>query len=208
MRLPCAGYVLTMSPPMSAVTFPFRFEPSFRLLGRFFGVSPQRCAVTIDDGQLTARFGFWTVVTETSNIADASVTGPYRTVKVIGPPHLSMVDGGLTFATNAEQGVCISFRQPVHGSDPLGLLSHRSLTVTVDEPARLAELLRTISQSTDPQSHRSGERVSADVHDAVATIHDHLEGMTAAELRRHAQQLGIPRASKMSKAALVSSLSA
>jgi hypothetical protein len=44
-----------------------------------------------------------------------------------------MTDRGLTFGTTTEGGVCLTFDQPVTGLDPLGVLRHPGLTVTVDD---------------------------------------------------------------------------
>ena len=79
----------------------------------------------------------------------ATVTGPCSWPKVIGPAHLSLPDRGLTFATNPERGVCITFDAPVPGLDPFGALRHPDLTVTVERPAELADLL-------DPSGHDEG----------------------------------------------------
>jgi hypothetical protein len=62
-------------------------------------------------------------------------------VKVFGPPHLSIADRGLTFATNARRGVCIRFHHPVAGIEPLGVVRHPGLTVTVDDPEGLVDAL-------------------------------------------------------------------
>ena len=91
--------------------------------------------MTIQGGQLSARFGPWRLSTPLENVAGTEVTGPYQLLKVIGPPHLSLRDRGLTFATNRQRGVCIRFRRPV------GLLRHPSLTVTVADPDALARAL-------------------------------------------------------------------
>ena len=58
---------------------------------------------------------------------------------VAGPPRLSLADRGITFATSTRQGVCITFREQVSALAPF--MKHPALTVTVDEPERLAELL-------------------------------------------------------------------
>jgi hypothetical protein len=58
-----------------------------------------------------------------------------------GPARLAITDRGLTFATTAAQGVLITFATPVRGLEPLGLLRHPELTVTVRETSRLAALL-------------------------------------------------------------------
>jgi hypothetical protein len=60
------------------------------------------------------------------------ITGPYSAVMTIGAPHLSLADRGLTFASNADRGVCIRFAEPVRGIEALGIIRHPALTVTVD----------------------------------------------------------------------------
>jgi hypothetical protein len=93
--------------------------------------------VEVDDTTFTARFGPWVVRTPLSNISGVSVTGPYATWKVIGPPRLSLADRGLTFATTDRQGLCIAFFEPVAGIEPMGRLRHPGLTVTVADPVRV-----------------------------------------------------------------------
>jgi hypothetical protein len=93
--------------------------------------------VEVDDTTFTARFGPWIFRTPLSNISGMSISGPYRPWKVIGPPHLSFIDHGLTFATNARQGLCLQFFEPVVGIEPTGRLRHPGLTVTVADPVRV-----------------------------------------------------------------------
>jgi hypothetical protein len=88
-----------------------------------------------------ARFGPWLVSTPVANVLATHLTGPYATVKTIGPAHLSLVDLGLTFATNHERGLCIRFRNAVPGLAPTGLIRHPALTVTVDDPDGRARVL-------------------------------------------------------------------
>jgi hypothetical protein len=88
-----------------------------------------------------AHSGPWSVSTPVENVASTAVTGPYSTLKTIGPAHVSLADLGLTFATNGERGLCIRFRRSVPGLTPTGLVRHPALTVTVDDPETLAELL-------------------------------------------------------------------
>jgi hypothetical protein len=71
------------------------------------------------------------VRTPTSNIARVEVTGPYAFLKTAGPARLGITDRGLTFASNGERGVCITFHSPVPGIDPFGRIRHPDLTVTV-----------------------------------------------------------------------------
>jgi hypothetical protein len=120
--------------------FAFRFDPRFRWLLRSVGVTPDTADVTVGPDRLVARFGRWRVATPLENIVSAEVTGPYRWwFKAIGP-HLSLADRGITFGTNAQAGVCLRLRTPVAGIDPLGMIRHPGLTVTVDDPAGLAAL--------------------------------------------------------------------
>jgi hypothetical protein len=122
--------------------FGFRFDTLYRIAAAPLGIDDDRAFVEIeDDRMLRARFGPWLVETPLANVAGACPTGPYSMLKTIGPAHLSLTDRGLTFATNREQGVCIQFRRPVTGLDPLGVVLHPALTVTVDDvDALLAEL--------------------------------------------------------------------
>jgi hypothetical protein len=121
--------------------FGFAFAPAYRLSARAFGITPSSARVDVGDGELDVRFGLWRVSTPLANVADAAVTGPYAFWKTAGPARLAVTDRGLTFATNGDRGVLISFRSPVRGLDPLGLIHHPELTVTVAEVERLAELL-------------------------------------------------------------------
>jgi hypothetical protein len=115
--------------------FRFRFDLVHRLAGAPFFVSPGSASVVVDRGRgmLVARFGPWRVETALVNVAHATSTGPYQPVKTIGPPHLSLSDRGLTFATNDREGLCIRFHEPVRGLDPLGIVRHPAITVTVDD---------------------------------------------------------------------------
>jgi len=119
------------------VRYPFRFDPRYEGLLRLVGINPLTAWVDVGEGLLFARFGAWSVATSLENVIGAQVSGPYRAYRAIGP-HLSLKDRGLTFGTNAASGVCIRFARPVRGLDPLGLLRHPGLTVTVQEPEALA----------------------------------------------------------------------
>ncbi|GAB3213419.1 hypothetical protein GCM10027294_44760 [Marinactinospora endophytica] len=49
---------------------------------------------------------------------------------------------GLTLGGNAERGVCLLLRVPVRGIEPLGLVRHRGVTLTVERPEELVRALR------------------------------------------------------------------
>jgi hypothetical protein len=121
--------------------FIFAFDPKYRALSRGFGITPSNSWVEVGDGEIDARFGPWRVSTPLDNVTGATITGPYALFKTAGPARLAITDRGLTFATNGERGVLITFAEPVRGLDPLGLLRHPELTVTVADPAALAALL-------------------------------------------------------------------
>lgn len=114
--------------------FPFRFHGVVGAAARVFTITEDRALVVVEGRRLTARFGPWCVETTVDNIAKTSITGPYKRWKVAGPAHLSFADRGLTFATNAEAGLCLGFIEPVRGFDPRGWLRHPGLTVTVADP--------------------------------------------------------------------------
>jgi hypothetical protein len=122
--------------------FEFAFAAGYERLARVFRVTPQTAWVAVGEQHLEARFGFWRVRTPLANITGVSVTGPYAFWKTAGPARLAITDRGLTFATNGERGVLILFEEPVRGIDPLGLLRHPELTVTVADVDGLADVLR------------------------------------------------------------------
>ena len=118
-------------------SFGFAFDRKVGRWNRLFGITPSRACVQIDGDTLTARFGPWSLTTTLDNVAAVTTTGPYRPWRVAGPARMSLADRGLTFATNSELGLCIAFVRPVPGADPLHLLRHPSLTVTVADPPAL-----------------------------------------------------------------------
>ncbi len=132
---------------------PFRFAGIVGFAARLFGVRADRAHAVISEGRLSVRYGRWILSTPLTNVAVVDVTGPYRAWRVAGPPHLSFSDSGLTFATNRDRGVCVSFHEPVPGLLPFGLLRHPGLTFTVAEPDRCAEQLRTeVAAAAAPRS--------------------------------------------------------
>ena len=113
--------------------FSFDFDPLYRVLSAPFGVTAQTSMVEVSASRLLVRFGPWVIDTPLTNVAGVEVTGPYSIWKTAGPARLSIVDRGLTMATNRRRGLCIRFRAPVRGIDPFGWVRHPGLTVTVDE---------------------------------------------------------------------------
>jgi hypothetical protein len=140
--------------------FGFAFTPAYRLSARAFGITSATAWVDVGDSTLDARFGPWRVSTPLANISGVAVTGPYAFWKTAGPARLAITDRGLTFATNRERGVLVAFRTPVRGLDPLGVIRHPELTVTVADVDRLAALLR---------ARRDGSERTSERHDARAT---------------------------------------
>ena len=135
---------------MTTERFDFAFAPGYRATARVFGVRPATAWVDVSEERLEARFGPWRVSTPISNVVGAAITGPYAFLKTAGPARLAITDRGLTLATNGSRGVLITFARPVHGLDPIGLLRHPELTVTVRDTERLVDLLnqlRTTSAS-------------------------------------------------------------
>ena len=123
--------------------FSFRFDPTYRLPALVFGIVPATAWVEVDDHELRARFGPWSLRTPRTNISSATETGGFSFVKTAGPAHLSFTDRGVTFATNGDRGACISFHSPVTGIDRAGRIRHPELTVTVlDVDGLLKELAR------------------------------------------------------------------
>jgi hypothetical protein len=138
--------------------FEFAFANRYRRPARIFGIRPETAWVEVGPETFEARFGPWRVSTPRANIADVDVTGSYAFIKTAGPARLAITDRGLTFATNGERGVLICFHEPVRGLDPLGLLRHPELTVTVAEVDRLADLLRPVSTRPTARAEPRGRR--------------------------------------------------
>ena len=121
--------------------FTFAFDPLMAPAAALVGVLPSNCGVEVTDDDLVVRFGRWSMRVPRRDVESATVTGPYRLLKVVGPPRLSLADRGITFATNREAGVCIALRRPHKGIEPIGLVKHPGLTVTVADPEELCRVL-------------------------------------------------------------------
>ena len=131
---------------MSTTRYEFAFAPSYRMPALLLGITPHTTYVQLDDRGLVVRFGAWRMRTEWDNVADVAVTGNFAWWKTAGPPHLSFSDRGVTFATNGDAGVCVSFRHPVPAIDPTRLLKHPGATLTVSRPEQLADEVRLRSR--------------------------------------------------------------
>ena len=121
--------------------FPFRFAASYRLPALAVGVTPATAYVEVTDTELHVRFGLWRLRTPRSNVASVERTGGFAFLKTAGPPHLSFTDKGVTFATNGDDAVCARFVDPVVVLDPTGRIRHPGATMTVADPAALADAL-------------------------------------------------------------------
>lgn len=121
--------------------FDFRFALAYRIAATPFGITPERAWVQIDDEHLLASYGPWRLRTTLANLSRVAITGPYRFYRTAGPARLGITDGGLTFASNGERGVLISFRERVPAIDPLRLIRHPELTVTVADVQGLVTAL-------------------------------------------------------------------
>jgi hypothetical protein len=121
--------------------FDFRFVSAYRLAARPFGITPERAWVQIEDEHLLARYGPWRLRTPLANVGRVAMTGPYRFYRTAGPARLGITDGGLTFASNGDRGVLLSFRERVPAIDPLRLIHHPELTVTVADVHGLVNAL-------------------------------------------------------------------
>jgi hypothetical protein len=185
--------------PAPVLTFPFEVDYPMAHLSRAFLVDPEAANLMLDGERVVASFGPWKVETTLDNVEEVRVTGPYSAWKVLGPPHVSMSDRGLTFATSTRRGLCLRFREPVPGVAPVPLIRHPGLTITVQDPEHVAEVLE--------RARRVEQRASDDVEERLAeTARDALRGETAAQLRAQAAQRGIEHASSASKAELIDAL--
>ena len=129
------------APAPTSERFEFRFEPIMQALALPFGVRPSNAWVEVGD-EVHIAFGPWQMRFPRTDVADVTETKDYWLPKVAGPPHLSLADRGVTFATTRERGLCIRLWRPHPGIGPFGLLRHPAATVTVDDVDGLAHALR------------------------------------------------------------------
>lgn len=123
--------------------FEFAWDARYRIAGAAFGVRPSTAWVEVDATELRVHYGWWRLRTPLTNITSTELTGDFGFFKTAGPPHLSLVDSGISFATNGRSGVCVQLGQPVKGIEPTGRILHPGVTLTVADPAALRTLLET-----------------------------------------------------------------
>lgn len=123
---------------------PFAFAPSYRLPALVLGITPRTAWVEVGPEDLVVRYGPWRLRSPLANIVSAEPTGGFAWLKTVGPPHLSFSDRGISFTPNGDAALCVSFREPVPGIDPTGLLPvrHPGATLGVAQPDRLLAELR------------------------------------------------------------------
>ena len=157
-----------MTEPMRSRSYSFAFERPLDTWARRFAVVPARSYVRVDAHGFEAVYGPWRLATTWSNVVSAECTGPYTAWKVAGPPRLSLADRGLTMAGTTAGGVCLRFRQPVPGIEPLGLIRHPGVTLGVEEPeafrreveARIKAVAGQNGSTSEPD-HPEGGMVAA-----------------------------------------------
>jgi hypothetical protein len=74
-------------------------------------------------------------------VASGELTGGFSFARTAGPPHLSFADRGVSFTTNGDRALCLTFHEPVTVLDPTGLLRHPGATLAVADPEGLADAL-------------------------------------------------------------------
>ncbi|MGA9716315.1 MAG: hypothetical protein WBQ48_10835 [Aeromicrobium sp.] len=121
--------------------FDFSWETRYRLPALAFGITPWTAKVDVTPTELRVRFGPWSLQSALSNITGAQSSGSYAFLKTAGPAHLSFSDRGVTFATTSQQGLCVSFREPVSGIDPTHRIKHPGATITVADVEGLARAI-------------------------------------------------------------------
>ncbi len=121
--------------------FPFAFARSYRLPALAFGITPRTAWVEVTDEELLARFGPWKLRTPRSNVESMTRSGGFAFLKTAGPAHLSFSDRGVTFATNGDDALCVTFTEPVVAIDPTRSIRHPGATFTVADPDGLRAAL-------------------------------------------------------------------
>jgi hypothetical protein len=119
--------------------FAFRFEPLMLPFAAVATVVPRAAHVDVDRDEVSIRFGLWHMRFPREEVTTVQETGGFWLPKVAGPPHVSLADRGITFATNRQRGTCIGLAHPHPG--PYPGLRHPAVTVTVEDPDALEAAL-------------------------------------------------------------------
>jgi len=127
--------------PEAVETFDFAFAPSYVAPARAFGITPASTTVEVGPKWLYVRFGPWRLVTPRANLAGAQLTGGFSWLKTAGPAHLSAADRGVSFTTNGERALWLTFHEAVPAIDPTGTIAHPGATLSVADPRALASAL-------------------------------------------------------------------
>ncbi len=134
--------------------YDFAFAASYRLPALLFGVTPRTTGVTLGPDGLRVRFGPWRLRTTIANITDVQTSGDFRWLTTAGPAHLSFADRGVTFATNGDAAVCVTFLQPVAAIDPTRTIRHPGATISVADPAAFVAHLERLRAGPRPGATR------------------------------------------------------
>ena len=118
--------------------FPYRFDQRWKALFAMLRVKKTDGVTITEFGLLHATYGRWQVETPVSNIDHTLVTGPHRWYTAVGL-RLSTADDGVTFGTNADEGLCIAFSEKV--PKVIGFRNHSALWVSVADPEGLANAI-------------------------------------------------------------------
>lgn len=120
--------------------FAFAFDKRYSPLLALAGITPDTARVEISDDRLTVSFGRWGLDTPLTNVSSVEVTGGYRWYRAIGL-RLSLADGGVTFGTNTDRGLCVLFQESLPPVIPM-VKRHPEMTVTVADVEALEAVLR------------------------------------------------------------------
>jgi hypothetical protein len=128
--------------------FDFEFARSYLVPALVLGITPLTTGVWLDPRRLHVRFGPWSLDTPVTNVRNATITGGFAWYRTAGPPHLSLTDRGVTFATNGRRAVCVRFHEAVKVLDPTGrLIRHPGATLTVARVDDLHSRLRHVADA-------------------------------------------------------------
>lgn len=111
MRANCVPAMDDCRIPLPVRRFPIRLAARSRPLLLLWGVRESNAYVEIN-GELFARFGFFSVRTPMANVARWRIEGPWRWITAIGVRR-SVRHGDFTFGGNHTGGVRLDFRRPV-----------------------------------------------------------------------------------------------